>query len=296
MHAIRRDQRFLLSTVLVGLMLGALALLAPGAFGRQRAVSIEPLERRDGRTPIPSLPFTIEECGSYILTRCLTGVPGSAGITIDADDVTLDLNGFPLIGVPGSLEGIVVQVGRRNITVFGGTIRGWGGDGVEAAGAADVQLHDLRASDNGGSGLIVGLGGIIRDCTASDNAGNGFVLGQGGIASHSTANGNGVNGIVADFAALAATGCVIEACTSRANSFLGIFAGDGSSISSCAVTQNGVGGVSVGAACVVLDNTVLLNGEDGINAFDSLVRGNASRGNLGAQINAPSSTVIENHE
>ncbi len=40
----------------------------------------------------------------------------------------------------------------------------------------------------------------------------------------------------------------------------------------------------------------MLNGEDGINAFDSLVRGNTSRGNLGAQINAPSSTMVENHE
>ncbi len=294
MHDIRRDWRFLFFALAVGLLLGGFALL-PGALGRQRVASFQPLACRDGRVPISALPFTIDACGSYFLTRCLTGVPGSAGITIDADDVTLDLNGFALIGVPGSLQGIVVQPGRRNVAVLDGTIRSWGGNGVEAVNAANAQLHDLRASDNGGSGLMVGFAGIIRDCTASDNAGSGLVAGLGGIVSRSTANGNGVNGIVAPFAATA-TGCVIEGCTARGNSFVGIFAGDGSTVSRSAVTQNGTGGVSVGSGCNVVECTVLLNGEDGINAFDSLVRGNTARGNLGAQINAPSSTLLENHE
>ncbi len=64
------------------------------------------LDEIEPRTPISALPFTINQCGSYFLTDCLTGVAGQNGITIDADDVTLDLNGFTLIGVPGSLDGI----------------------------------------------------------------------------------------------------------------------------------------------------------------------------------------------
>ncbi len=295
MHDIRIDQRFFLSALFISLLLGAFALLAPEVLGSRSVPSSQPQGRRDGRVPISALPFRIEECGSYFLTRCLTGVPESAGITIDADDVTLDLNGFALIGVPGSLQGIAVQAGRRNVAVLNGTLRSWGRDGFDAANAADAYLHDLRASGNGGSGLIVGFGGIIRDCTASGNGDDGLILGLGGIVSRSTANDNGGNGIVAPFAATA-TGCVIEACTARGNSFVGISAGDGSTVSHSAVTLNGTGGVSVGLGCNVVECTVLLNGEDGINALDSLVRGNTSRGNLGAQINAPSSTVIENHE
>ena len=53
------------------------------------------------RTPIEALPFTISAPGSYYVTGNLTGVAGQHGITIDADNVTLDLGGFELVG-PGS--------------------------------------------------------------------------------------------------------------------------------------------------------------------------------------------------
>ena len=82
--------------------------------------------------PINSLPFTIEACGQYFLTDCLTGVSGSNGIVIDADDVTLDLNGFALLGVPGSLDGVTVTGGaRENVTVKDGIVRGWGEHGID---------------------------------------------------------------------------------------------------------------------------------------------------------------------
>jgi hypothetical protein len=279
----------------VGLLLGALALVAPGALGRQNVASVEPIGRCDPRVPIRALPFTIDECGSYVVTRCLKGVPGSAGITVAADDVTVDLAGFSLEGVPGSLEGIVVQAGRRNVAVVGGTVQGWGGNGIDAEDATDCLLEGVRARSNGGYGAVLGFGGVVRDCMAPDNAGSGFVVGPGGIVSGSAANSNGVNGIVATFVATA-TGVVIEGCSARGNAFVGVFAGDGTTVAHTSVTQNGTGGISVGAGCNVVDCTVIYNGEDGINAFDSLVRGNTSRGNAGAQINAPSSTLIENHE
>jgi hypothetical protein len=44
-------------------------------------------------TPISSLPYTINAPGSYYVTRNLSAVSGN-GITINADDVTLDLMGF----------------------------------------------------------------------------------------------------------------------------------------------------------------------------------------------------------
>src|SRR5688572_3995985 len=66
------------------------------------------------RTPVSSVNtpgdpdslFRITQPGSYYLTANLAGVAGKHGIEIDADDVTLDLCGFELKGVAGSLDGV----------------------------------------------------------------------------------------------------------------------------------------------------------------------------------------------
>src|SRR5438045_1078006 len=41
--------------------------------------------------------FIISAPGSYYLSANITGDPGKHGVSIQADDVTLDLNGFALI-------------------------------------------------------------------------------------------------------------------------------------------------------------------------------------------------------
>jgi hypothetical protein len=66
--------------------------------------------------------------GSYYLTTNLTatGVAGQHGITISADHVTLDLNGFSLIGVAGSGDGIRVPAARLNLVIYNGTVRNSG--------------------------------------------------------------------------------------------------------------------------------------------------------------------------
>src|SRR5437588_12623981 len=77
-------------------------LTPPGA----PAPAMKTLTQIEPRTPISSLPYTVTNGGSYYLTANLTGVALQSGITIQADDVTLDLNGFTLIGVPTSSSGI----------------------------------------------------------------------------------------------------------------------------------------------------------------------------------------------
>ena len=96
------------------------------------------------RTPISALPFTISQPGSYYMTGNLMGVAGQDGITIAASDVTLDLMGFALTGVAGSLKGVRISGGAFNIAVRNGTVRSWGGEGVDAASAANGQYQDLR--------------------------------------------------------------------------------------------------------------------------------------------------------
>jgi len=64
------------------------------------------LDQVEARTPISSLPYTITQPGSYYLTADLQGVAGQDGIYVPVDNVTIDLNGFALIGVAGSYSGI----------------------------------------------------------------------------------------------------------------------------------------------------------------------------------------------
>src|SRR4029453_5976983 len=70
------------------------------------APTMKTIEDVEPRIPITSLPFTIASPGSSYLTSGLTGSSGQSGITITASQVTIDLNGFTLLGVPGSIDGI----------------------------------------------------------------------------------------------------------------------------------------------------------------------------------------------
>src|SRR4051812_13288192 len=103
-------------------------LIPPGA----PAPTMKSLDQIEPRTPISSLPFNISQAGSYYLTTNLTGQAGTNGITISTDNVTIDLNGFALIGVGGSLDGISINAtNHRNLAVYGGTVCNWGDDGVD---------------------------------------------------------------------------------------------------------------------------------------------------------------------
>src|ERR1700675_3088171 len=97
------------------------SLTPPGAPGP----TMKSLDQIEARTPISSLPFTISASGSYYLTGNLIATGSTAGITISADNVTLDLNGFALIGNLGSsspVAGINVPSGQRNLCIRNGTV------------------------------------------------------------------------------------------------------------------------------------------------------------------------------
>ena len=77
-------------------------------------------------TKITSLPYTISAPGSYYLGGNLTYAGDSHGITVNADNVTLDLMGFTLAytGTGTTYSGIYMQ-GRKNVEIRNGTVRGW---------------------------------------------------------------------------------------------------------------------------------------------------------------------------
>ena len=70
-----------------------------------------------GKTVVTSLPYTISQPGSYVLNGNLScsGCGGFvSGITVNADNVTVDLQGFELVGGPNAGYGINAP-GRHNL-------------------------------------------------------------------------------------------------------------------------------------------------------------------------------------
>ncbi len=122
------------------------------------------LAQVEPRTPLepgqPGVLFTngsyqIIKTGSYYLTGSITGVIGQAGILLYADNITLDLNGFNLIGVPGLLHGITdsEEMGGAHYKIFNGRIQNWGQRGI-SLNAADGVIESVKVSSCAVSGIV----------------------------------------------------------------------------------------------------------------------------------------------
>jgi hypothetical protein len=116
-------------------------------------------------------PYTITQPGSYKLSGNLT-VPNinTGAIVIASDRVTLDLNGFALIGPAecpaptcaagaGAAHGITAGTdtpakGYSNITIRNGTVRGMGRDGIHVLGDS-VLIEYVQVNNNLLSGIVV---------------------------------------------------------------------------------------------------------------------------------------------
>lgn len=121
-------------------------------------------------------PITISQPGSYQLSGNLT-VPDvdTTAIEIASDNVTIDLNGFSIIGPfvcsdsscasPGSGYGIVtaaLQANYSNITVRNGTIQGMGKGGIFLDGIG-VVVEDMHVAGIAYFGIFVqGQNALVR--------------------------------------------------------------------------------------------------------------------------------------
>lgn len=259
------------------------------------------------RTDVATLPpgsptamHYISQSGSYYLSSNITGVSGKNGIEIGVSGVTLDLNGFDLVGVPGSLDGISIVVGGlRNIAVVNGSIRSWGGDGVDLSTTTtfNCRLTHLLVTDNTGNGISAGYACRISNCAASFNTGMGITSGFASTLSGCSAYANTGHGLDAkDGSAIlncaaysnhlsginTTTGSTVSNCSAYQNTGNGIVATSGCTISNCAVSGNDGNGISISASwgCIVTDCAARANALDGIVcASSSVIRGNSCEGN-----------------
>lgn len=235
--------------------------------------------------------FRIEQPGSYYLRTPLVGRAGLNGIEIAASGVTLDLMGFPLLGVPGSLDGIVAEgPGLSAIALHGGTVRGFGGDGVDLTQARGVRLRGLDLLENGGDGAALGPDALVFECQARGNQQRGIHSPSGLLLADSIASENGQEGVVCVRAGL------VEGVLVEANGADGMELGGSSSAERSIAIDNGSFGVLVGevargvvashnsgigisTSLGVLEGCVARNnGDDGLR-FNGVAHGNVAASN-----------------
>ncbi len=226
---------------------------------------------------ISTLPFTISECGYYEVTCCLEGVAGKHGITIEGDvkDVTIDLGGYSLIGVEHSLDGIHAESIAANIVVRNGTVRDWGGEGIDLSRGWNGRVTNVQSVSNGGTGILAADGCLIDQCQVRDNGGDGINAQRCAVISNCVSSLNQGDGIIGgwtqDGAGGINSGSVVRSCTSCFNFGYGIRVAPASLVTDCAAVQNTGGGIA---------------------AEQALVRGNS----VGGSIDLTAATATENHQ
>jgi hypothetical protein len=170
------------------------SLTPPGA----PAPTMKTLDQIEARTPISSAPFTISASGSYYLTKNLNVTTGNA-ITINADGVTLDLNGFTISSTDPSNDGAAISLGsgRKDIAIAnghivsgvtnsGGTYSGSGFSyGILAGASSNMRVSSVSVSGcllNGiDSDLFNSRSTVVESCTVK-------TVGDDGISAQSVYN------------------------------------------------------------------------------------------------------------
>jgi hypothetical protein len=141
--------------------IGMAILLAPaGAF----AVDGVTLINQSTVMAAGGFPYNISATGSYKLSGNLTVPAGKDGIDIHSGSVTLDLNGFAIIGSGNSGAGFGVASPAQNITLKNGSVTNFP-IGLLLTGTGEIA--DLNASGNGTGIVVIECQGVSFDFAAA---------------------------------------------------------------------------------------------------------------------------------
>jgi hypothetical protein len=233
--------------------------------------TMKTLDEVEARIPIPgsSSPtgtFVITSPGSYYLTgdRHADGT----GIVVTVDNVTIDLNGYSLIGGGYDVYAGIGMNSEENVEIRNGTIRNFQTAIYESnTDARSHRVINVRAVSNSLSGIhLRGRNHLVKDCIANDNGAlaesdvYGIYVGKSSAVTGCTANDNGE---------WVPSGGVIVA---------GIFAEEGGTVTGNTANRNGdyslnasVAGIFAMEGSRVTGNTASYNGgADGSSAVTSI--------------------------
>jgi hypothetical protein len=259
------------------------ALTPPGA----PAPTMKTLTQIEPRTDVLTLSgngnnqYLITQSGSYYLTTNIVGVASKNGISIQADDVTLDLNGFTLFGgVTNSQMGISVGGSHVALHIRNGALNGWAGNGIAAGTAIGSKFENLRVFANGGVGIKVGNRNTLNDCIVIGNGSDGIDTGADStltgclVSSNyfgiSTGNGCDLRDCAASYnyyGINTGDGCLIAQAVAHTNFYDQIIAGNGCTLKDC--TSDGGEGIITGNGCTLQNCSESASDVDGITTGDN---------------------------
>jgi hypothetical protein len=190
-------------------------------------------------------PYNINATGSYRLTSTLRVPSGAIAIKVNASDVTIDLNGFSIIGpgTSGPAFGIDAQ-NQHLITIYNGEVAGMitgirtghssriervralgNGNGIDCEDGCEI-FHNI--ANNNGFGIIVHGSGRISSNVTQFNSLGGIATSDGSVVSDNTANSNGAMGGI-EFLGCTDSSCLaggtVTGNTANSNAGPGITAG-----------------------------------------------------------------------
>ncbi len=191
--------------------------------------------------------------------------PCSEGLTIGADNVVLDLNGFTLSGTPASGEGPGILVdGRTGVTVRNGTVTQFdSGVAIEGGSGNTVTNMDIRANrgtGDYGEGVLVfqSTGNTVSNNRITNNGqygGISMLVGSNNLIENNQIVGNNMS-------TTNTSGIRLENA--------GRMASNGNTVRGNLVQGSGLDGIQIfagGSDNRISGNTVLNNNRDGITAF-----------------------------
>ncbi len=224
-----------------------------------------------------NFPIVLSAPGSYRLGSNITGCAAKDGIQITTSNVTLDLGGFSVIGVPGSRAGIKNVGANGQQSILNGRVQQWGDNGIDLTGSTTAQIDHLVATNNAHDGVVIDQMSAIMNTTASNNLNVGIrALGINNRITSCQADSNTIYGI-----RLVGAGNVVEDCAVGNNGAYGIVAANISRIVRNHVHNNAETGIIAGDTSTVEDNSVAWNGGHGIICGPNRcsVRGNSATAN-----------------
>lgn len=234
----------------------------------------------------PGFPVQLVASGSYVLTSDLAPPADTAGIfmPVNADNSTIDLNGFTLAG-PETCDGTPVTsctgsstahgidgTFRDGVTVRNGTIRGMSGHGVQLD--RQTLIQNVQVIENGADGLNLGDSSSVESVVARRNNQTGVVVGDQSTAIRIRSVGNGGWGM------LAGDGSVVSDSTAAANASQGFYMSAGAILRDSVSRNNQSSGVSLEADASIIDSTSVNNTGQGVDCVSAAaVKGNTIAGN-----------------
>ncbi|MHC4338528.1 MAG: right-handed parallel beta-helix repeat-containing protein, partial [Planctomycetota bacterium] len=139
--------------------------------------TMKTLDEVEPRIPISQsdIPLTISTAGSYYLTEDVNSA--STAITVNVNDVTIDLMGYQMVGPGSGNNDGIYMYGRSNVEIRNGTVRDFR-YGIYEQWFNHGKGHrviDIRVVANASGGIYVtGKNHLVKDCTVRNNGGYGI--------------------------------------------------------------------------------------------------------------------------